>query len=259
MSDDLTQTPTPESFSETPQGDRPEWLPDKFKDAEQMARSYAALEARQSGGAPEAPMVPEAPVAPEAPVEPIATGPAGQILDAPEPPPGMDLSAYTQEVMTTGDISAESITKLGEDHGFTPEVIRAYVDGQKAQLQLTLQETYQSVGGKEAYGQLISWAASNYSEAEKDAFNNAVGSADPGARNLALQGLRARAGAVTSPEAGMHQARQSPQGGHGVQPFSGAAEHQRAIGNPLYSQDPAFREEVRARLKASVKAGIIKL
>ncbi len=257
MSDDLTQTPTPASFSETPQGDRPEWLPDKFKDAEQMARSYAELEARQAGTPPEAPVVPVAPVAPEAPVVP--TGPAGQIPAAPEAPAGMDLSAYTQEVMSTGDLSAESIAKLGTDYGFTPEVIQAYVGGQKAQLQLTLQETYKSVGGEEAYGQLIGWAASNYSEAEKSAFNSAVASGDPGVRDLALQGLKARAGTVASPEAGMHQVRQSPQGGQGIAPFSGEAEHIRAIGNPLYKTDSAFRAEVRDRLKASVQAGTIKL
>lgn len=250
---DLQPTPPTESFGgEDPS--RPDWLPEKFKDAAQMAEAYGELERRLSGAETPAPPM-EAPP----PVETPATdlGPVGQIPDPPAPGEAEDpFAVYTEEVMRTGDLSEASRAAIQEQFKLPPGAVDAYIQGQQAQLQLTLQETYAQVGGEEAYRGLIGWAAQNYSEAEKAAFNAAIASPDPGTRQLALQGLQARAAAMPSPEAGMVQGRRA-EAPSAVRPYSGESEFQRAIADPLYSQDPEFRAEVNQRLAASFKAGTI--
>ncbi len=110
---------------------RPDWLPAKLATAEDMAASYAALEAKQGGAKPEE--TPAEPTA-ETPAEPTVTS-----LEVPTPPAeataavekaGLDMNELNTEFATAGNLSEASYAKLAAV-GFDKAAVDNYVAGQQ--------------------------------------------------------------------------------------------------------------------------------
>ena len=88
---------------DTPQPDRPEWLPEKFSSAEDMAAAYQALESKL--GNPEA-----------TPAEP----------EGEQPESVSAINAATDEFMESGKLSDETFEAL-EKSGLPKQLVESYI------------------------------------------------------------------------------------------------------------------------------------
>ena len=118
----------------------------------------------------------------------------------------------------------------------------------QAATQAEMASIRQSVGGDEAYGEMIQWAGSNLNEAEIDQFNAVVATNNPAAIKYAVESLSNRWKGAEGYEAPLVTGRKAPSKGKA---FRSQAELARAISDPRYSTDPAYRQDVEEKLARS--------
>lgn len=222
--------------------ERPAWLDPKFNSGEDLAKAYAEL-SKKLGTAP-------------APTEtkPAATGTEipqnQQQAQAAVEGAGLDFEAVTAEFTKEGKLSDATYDKLAKG-GINRAVADSYIAGQQALANQVRAEVFSAVGGEEQYTDLVNWAKDALSPAEINAYNNVMNSRDTAAMKLAVDGLRARQASVvgTTPKllnGGTSSANQS-QG----DVFRSTKELTTAMADPRYQSDPAYREDVRAKLSRS--------
>ena len=239
----LTETPDqPETNTEVAgeEGqplDRPAWLPEKFQSPEAMADAYGQLERRLSQGTE--------PVAEDASISDLQAVAKGVTSNS--------LSKYTQEFMTSGELSEESYADLASQ-GVDKTAVDSYISGQRALVEQNLQSAYSEVGSQEAYGQLIEWATRNLPEADINTFNESVqtvkpdGTLDMQRAMFAIRGLKAQRDSV---EGRQPQLIQGSRGEARGNTFKSTAQVVSAMKDARYETDPAYRQEVQERLAAS--------
>lgn len=233
----LVDTTTPEVKPPAEASDRPAWLPEKFKSPEEMAKAYGELEGKL--GKPAAPAV--EPAAPE-------------VLTDKAKAAGVDMAALSQEYLTNGELSAESLAALSTK-GFDKATVDSFIEGQKAVAQQLTANIAKAVGGEETMTKMLDWARVNLSTEEAAAFDQAVTSGNQGLAVLAAQGLASRYTAANGSEPTLV-------GGEGrtvatgVMPFESSAELTRAMSNPLYESDPAYRAKIEQRLAKTSMFGV---
>ena len=105
----------------------------------------------------------------------------------------------------------------------------------------------QAVGGEEAYGQLISWAKDNFTPQEIQAYDRALESGNMDNINFALQELYYRYSDSEGYEGEMVQGKAST----AADGFRSQAEVVRAMADPRYENDPAYRQDVYEKLERS--------
>lgn len=231
-------TPAPEGApAAAPEGERPAWLPEKFKTAEDFAKSYAELEAKQSGKAPEAAPAPEATSpegTPKAPEGEAATELASK---------GLDLAEFSTEFSKSGSLSAESYTKL-EAAGYPKAIVDGYIAGQQA-LAVQFESEVKSASGEVPFDDVHAWAATNLSPADATAYNAAIDSGDVAKAKLAVQGITAKYQAAYPPEGQLVTGKSGvPQG----EAYESLAQMKADMADPKYKNDPAFRAKVASKL-----------
>jgi hypothetical protein len=278
--------PAPAS-TDTTKAQRPEGVPEKFWNAETgqintdaLLKSYTELERARSAPKTE-------PAKEPAKVEPTADQKAAQAeLDAATTDEAKaaatakltaanaaaDAAKKTEEIAPTaalqsamelaadafaknGEISEEAFVAL-EKSGITREYATQYAIGLKAQAELVEVKMYAEVGGREQYQAMHAWAAQNLSQEQKVAFNSQINttleSAIGAARNLKMIYEAANGRSPTG--------RVEPKGGSNeatpVEMFRSEAEVTKAMSDPRYSSDAAFRKDVEAKLLASMNAGL---
>ena len=118
----------------------------------------------------------------------------------------------------------------------------------QAATQAEMADIRQSVGGDEAYGEMIQWAGSNLNEAEIDQFNAVVATNNPAAIKYAVESLSNRWKGAEGYEAPLVTGRKAPSK---AKAFRSQAELARAISDPRYSTDPAYRMDVEEKLARS--------
>ena len=160
-----------------------------------------------------------------------------------------------QEYAKNGDLSEADVDQLTQLD--SKELVSAYIEyyksgQQKAQVQATTEsqvaEVVASVGGKEAYAEMISWAVDNLDQGEIDSYNSVTNSGNPAAIKFAVEALSNRYRNSEGFEAPLVSGRKADSG---PKPYRSQAELARDIANPLYQQDPAFRADVEDRLSRS--------
>jgi hypothetical protein len=209
--------------------DRPDWLPEKFKSAEDLAQAYSELEKRQSSTAKE---------------EPASTDEAREAVES----VGVDFDALSAEYAENGELSDKAYDDL-EKAGIPRNIVNSYIEAQSAQVEVAQAKVYETVGGQEAYSGMVAWAGENLSEAEIDAYNTAVNSGQMASVELAVNGLKAR---YTASE-GAEPSRQVQGGvsGNVGGTYRSMAELMTDMNSPAYKNDPAFRADVEKRLNNS--------
>lgn len=234
---DAANAPIPVEGPEgTPPADRPEWLPEKFKSAEDMAKAYSELEAKL--GAPKAPA--EAPAV--APVD-ASTADAEKALA----PSGLNLQDFNSEFAEKGELSTESYEKL-QKAGYDRAIVDQFIEGQKARATQYDGNIKAEVGGDEAYNTIVNWAKANLSPGEIEAYNTAVGSGKADNAKLAAIGLKAKYDKANGSD---------PQrliGGQANSPadvFESMAQVTAAMKDARYKEDPAYRAKIQAKLGRS--------
>ena len=179
--------------------------------------------------------------------------------EQPEPEETNETVDYMQqlgkEYDETGTISEDAIERLSQMD--QKDLIKSYLqyyqksaaNAQEAQLQESaIADIKQSIGGEEAYSEMISWAGQNLDQSEIDNFNAVTATNNPAAIRFAVEALNNRFRGEVGYEAPLISGQRASSG---VQPYRSNAELARDIANPMYNTDPAFRADVEARLAVS--------
>jgi hypothetical protein len=207
--------------------ERPEWLPEKFDNAEDMAKAYGELEKKMGGDKAE-----------ETDEETAET----------EPTQSNDLIVEASkeffEKGELGDATYEALAKLGLNR----ELVDSYAAGQ-ASLMDNQQVAIKGEAGTD-YDAMTEWAGQNLTDEEMDAYNEVVTVGTVDHAKLAVSGLHARyrsSTGSTAPKLSMGSTT-----GSGNIPFQSMQEVTRAMNDPLYkSGDKAYHAEIDRRLAVS--------
>jgi hypothetical protein len=226
--------PTPEIDS------RPEWLPEKFKTAEEMANAYKSLESKLGVKEPEAAVV--APV-PETPLDLDDTAAVEKELSS----KGLDLSKYAAEFAATGSITEISYQEL-VDGGYPRELIDNYISGQEAKRSAYDTSVKASIGGSDEFDSMVSWASTNASAGDLESYNKAIASGDPSAARLAVKGMYAQYKDSRGTEPNLLTGANGTAAGD---LYESVQQMTTDMKNPAYKTDPAFRRKVEAKISRS--------
>jgi hypothetical protein len=229
-----------------PAEERPEWLPEKFKSPEDLAKAYNELQAklgsRSQPSEEPAPSV-EEPEEQEAKSDNVEDQAREAVENA-----GLDFDSLSQKFWDNGALDDGDFEAL-EKSGIPRGLVEQFIAGQEAVLDATRQSVFSSVGGEEAYNDLTEWAGDNLGSDEIDAFNRAVNSGDKNMTMLAVKGLHAR----YRSEVGSEPARQikGETVKSGADTYRSLAELQKDMSDARYRNDPAFRRDVEQKLSRS--------
>lgn len=237
---DSTVTPD----AEPPAPDRPEWLPEKFKTPEDLARAYGELETRLGQQAPQTPPVDKLPTK----TSDLTIGTGGDDV-APKPTLTQeDLARFAQEYASSGTLSDQSRSAL--DASFGKPFIDQYLAGVQASGELHVSKVHAAAGGAEEYTRMAQWASLSLPQAEQEALNRILDSMDTAAAVAAVAGLRARyQQAVGMPASQMFSGQADQMSG--VVPYRTREEFQKDVQRREYRDDPAYRQKVMDRLSIS--------
>lgn len=223
--------------------ERPEWVPEKFWDAEKgeirtedLAKSYKELESTKSKPAEE-----------KKPDEatPANQDEASKALEA----KGLNFDEFSVEFLQKGELSAESFAKL-EKAGIPKAMVDQYIEGQKA-LAVRYEADVKSVaGGDDGFAEMVTWAvAGGVSKDEIAAYNRAIDSGDVNQAKLAAAGLFQKFQA--SGRGGEPKLLNGGSGKPSSDVYESVAQMQKDMASPEYKTDPAFRKKVAEKLSRS--------
>ena len=105
-----------------------------------------------------------------------------------------------------------------------------------------------SVGGEKTYSEMMAWAGENLKEQEIDMYDAVMDSGDPNAAYFAMQAMSFRYKDTVGYEGNLLQGKASSERQKG---FKSQAEVVSAMSDPRYDRDPAYRQEVMAKLEQS--------
>lgn len=222
--------------------ERPDWLPEKFKTPEDLAKAYGALESKLGAlpserGADEPP--PEGTEG-DTPPEP------GQAQRAVEGA-GLDFQAMSQEFAESGELSEGTYESL-EKAGFPKEMVDQYIQGQQALADRFQNEVFTSVGGEDAYKNIVAWGVENMTEAEMDAYDSAMNSGNQEQIKLAVRGLADRyRGAVGEPSLVTGKTGAGAVG----DVYTNWADVRLDMADPRYAESPDYRARVEQKIARS--------
>lgn len=216
-------------------------LAGKYKNAQDLEKAYMELEKKLGGNSREEP---EEESYDEEPVEEESRD-YEAFSDL--------LSLANEEYSRNGELTQETLDAFSQMS--SQDLVKAYFEMQEnspsqSGRELTNQEVNQlqnMVGGQAAYNQLTSWAAENFSEGEIEAFDSLIESGNTNAIQLALQALYYRYTDSMGVEGNMLTGK--PARSQDV--FRSQAELVRAMADPRYDNDPAYRQDVIDKLDRS--------
>jgi len=208
---------------EQPQ-DRPEWLPEKFSSAEDMANAYQELESKLGSDTAEPADTPE------------------------ETPESFNaIEKATEEFMDAGELSDETFNTL-EQSGLPRQLVESYIAGQQAIAETQTAQVYEAAGGQQEYQAMAEWATESLDEGSLDAFNQIVETGSVDQAKVAVQGLYSQYRAANGGAPALVQGQTT---GQSVAPFSSAAMVSQAMSDPRYKVDPDYQSSVHKRLAIS--------
>ena len=226
--------------------ERPDWLPEKFKDAAQMAEAYAALETKLGQGSPSEEPTEESSTAETESAPPVETAPSevSELLES----KGLEFDKFQSEYNEKGGLSEDTMAEL-EAAGLPNSLVNSWLQGQEALVADYEASVFDTVGGQENYSELINWASDNLTQGEAAAFDRAVDSKDLDMVKLAVSGLQTKYQAAegSTPQLLQGDASQTSAGGA----FSSVAEMSAAMRDPRYTNDANYRQQVAEKLSRS--------
>lgn len=160
---------------------------------------------------------------------------------------GLDLSKFSEEFNANGKLSDDSYAAL-DKAGISKAIVDTYIEGQQAKVAIFTQKIYDAAGGEDTYKSMINWAATNLSEGEKQAYNDAIGTLDSDKYMLALSGLvsKYRASVGNEPKLVTGTSTVNTNG-----TYSSWDEVKLDMKSPRYAKDPSFRKQVESKLQSS--------
>ena len=233
------ETKTESEELQQEQGDRPEWLPEKFKSPEDMSKAYSELE-KKLGQSPE-----EGTEESEQ-VEEKAEDKEEQTEENTSEAYQAVAEASKEFFENDGQLSEETYNTL-EKAGLPRDLVDSYAAGQQA-LQQSEEGQIKSVA-QGNYEAMAEWANENLPQEEVEAFDEAVTGGTVSQAKLAVQGLYAR---YQNEVGAKPKLTQGGVNGASTMPFRSMQELARAQSDPRYkSGDKAYHEEIDRRLQVS--------
>ena len=223
--EESTQQETPVENNTEVSQERPEWLPEKFQTAEDMAKAYTELETKQSSEA-------EADTSTEEPTE--------------EPSEQLNVvNTATDEWEAKGELSENTYANL-EKVGLSKDMVDQYIAGQQAIMEQQAESIYSEIGGKSEYESMSEWAGENLNDSDLKAYNETVESGTVDQAKFAVKALYSQYKGTTPPKV-----MQGSTNGSAVAPFTSRAQVTEAMRSKQYGIDPAYRAQVEQRLSIS--------
>ena len=212
--------------TETPiEDERPDWLPEKFESAEDMAKAYSELEKKQSDTREKK----------EAKQSKETEAPSNDVV-----------ANASEEFTNNGELSDETYDSLSQA-GIPREMVDAYIAGQQSLVDTQTTSIHNTIGGVEEYEAMAKWAGENLADEELDAYNDIVESGTVSQATVAVKGLYAQYKSLGGGEPSLEKGGTSATDA-GVKPFASAAEVTRAMRDPKYAEDSGYRKIVEQRL-----------
>jgi len=212
---------------------RPEWLPEKFKSAQELSKAYSELEKQFSEKKSEA--------------EPVQEEVKKEGLEIPkDTPTGFDMTKFADEYADKGELSNNSYGELAKQ-GLDKSLVDEYIKGQKAIAETQSSQVYQTVGSKEKYNELIDWASKNLSDGEQTAFNDLTSTGSIDQIKLAVHGIMTKAG-MSGQQTQPQEMIQGDVNNTAVAQFNSVQQVTEAMNDPRYDKDPVYRKEVERKL-----------
>jgi len=153
-----------------------------------------------------------------------------------------------------GNISEETLEKF--DGMSARDLVEAYraiqenTDPSDSYPDLTdaeMNTVYNSVGGESEYNKLTSWAGDNMDDRALDAFNSIIEQGNPTAIQIAVAGMKAEYDNAEGYEGRMLTGKAA----RATDGFRSQAEVVKAMSDPRYDKDPAYRQDLYDKLERS--------
>ena len=165
-------------------------------------------------------------------------------------------SASEEYSSNDGKLSPETIEKFSSMS--SKELVEAYMEVQSSLPQTQtnvpdiadsqINEIKNSVGGEKSYSDIVNWAGDNLPESDINAFDEIVNTGSIEAIKLAVSGLKAQYENSNGYEGQMYSGK-APKTSQDV--FRSQAELVAAMSDRRYDNDPAYRQDVIAKLERS--------
>ena len=226
-------------------------LAGKYKDAKELEKAYVELQSKfgeknnqdsEEAGDTESP---------DAKAEDKETEETAE-----ESPEIALLNDANKEYYENGNkLSAETIEKFQSMS--SKDLVSAYlksIEGQQSTAapidldQSDINVVQNSVGGEAEYGKIVNWASENLPESEISAFDDLVSTGNVGAIKLAAAGLKAQYENENGYEGRMLSGKAPTSS---KETFRSQAELVRAMDDPRYDKDPAYRQDIIEKLDRS--------
>ena len=167
------------------------------------------------------------------------------------------ITSASEEYYANGNkLSDETMAKFSSLS--TQDLIKAYMEVQATQpeqaappVEITQDQINQiknSAGGEREYANIINWAKSNLPKESINAFDEVVNTGSIQAIKLAVAGLKTEYNNANGVEGKMVTGKQAPNKGD---VFRSQQELVRAMSDPRYDNDPAYRQDIIEKLDRS--------
>ena len=222
-------------------------LAGKYKDAEELEKAYINLQKKLGEDGKE---------------ETKAEGEQEEVLSEASEESTQELSPTAQlitsasdEFDNNGQLTPETLNKLASMP--SKDLVEAYMQLQANQTEAgavgditdaQVNEIKTAAGGEEAYNQITDWASNNLQPNEIAAFDEVINSGSVDAIRLAVNGLKAQYENANGYEGRMLTGKAPVQQ---KDAYRSQAELVRAMSDPKYDKDPAYRQDVMAKLARS--------
>lgn len=238
---------------------RPAWLPDNFKTGEDLAKSYAELQAQytklKQGEKPTEEKKPDGNTDSEkkpddeaAKATDEAEKKEKETADALKSK-GIDVDGMSKRFWESGKLADTDVAEL-EKIGITRAAAQEFADAMVAKRDARDAQLLGEVGGKEGFDKIAGWAKAGYEPAKLQAFNEAMTSGNFGQMQQAMVAIKVAYEAANGKDATLRIGGDAPTGSD-VTVYRSTAEMQKDMNDPRYKTDPAFREDVYAKIKRS--------
>jgi hypothetical protein len=225
--------------------EQPKLLAGKYKSVEELEKGYAELMKLHGRQAPQ-----EQTQQQQQQTQQQNTDPAKATQEQAEQAvqqAGLDFGSLTNEYETNGGLTDASYEALAKA-GIPKEIVDQFISGQEAARSIARNEVHSIVGGAEQYGQLVGWAKDNLDAGEIAAFNKIANGGDLSAIKIAVQGLKSRYDNAFGSEPNLVA---DNLGAGSVTGYRSKAEMTKDMADPRYQNDPAFRQDVMNKLRAT--------
>ena len=229
------------------QAEQQDMLAGKFRDAEELEKAY--MELQQKLGQPrddEATSEPKEEEESEVPKQDEELTEAQTLIG----------EASKEFYANDGTISAEMMDKLGSMDA--KDLVQTYMEMQAVNdaaptevpdlSDREVMEIQSMAGGSDEYAQMTSWAGENLPPEDVQAFDSLIATGQMGAIRLAVAGLRSIYSEKVGYEGRMLSGKAATET---VDAFRSQAEVVRAMQDPRYENDPAYRNDVFNKLDRS--------